>query len=137
MTASRSHFAADLVVTGTVRGTGRLHIDGRVDGDVTVGALAVGERGSLSGTAVADDAAIAGRVHGLVRAATVSVAAAGSLSGVVQYDRLTVAAGGSFEAQCRPSARPAPATAATAARGALDPAGAALRRRPLGQLVAS
>lgn len=133
MTANRSHFAADLVVTGTIRGTGRLHIDGRVEGDVTVGTLAVGTGGSLSGTAIADQADIAGSVKGLVRAASVAVAAVGSLSGVVQYDRLSVAPGGNFEAQCRPSTRAAPAVS----RSTASESTGALRRPRLGRLVAS
>ena len=127
MTANRSHFAADLVVTGTIRGTGRLHIDGRVEGDVTVGTLAVGTGGSLSGTAIADQADIAGSVKGLVRAASVAV------SGVVQYDRLSVAPGGNFEAQCRPSTRAAPAVS----RSTASESTGALRRPRLGRLVAS
>ncbi|MCA1941466.1 MAG: polymer-forming cytoskeletal protein [Caenispirillum bisanense] len=107
MTASRSHFAADLIVTGSVSGPGRLQIDGRVDGDVSVGTLAVGGRGSLIGSVTAEQAEVAGSVTGALRAATVTVADGGFLSGVVEYQRLGVAVGGRFEAECRPTTAPA------------------------------
>lgn len=107
MTASRSHFAADLIVTGSVSGPGRLQIDGRVDGDVAVGTLAVGARGSLIGTVTTEQAEVAGSVTGALRAASVTVTAGGFLAGVVEYERLGVAAGGRFEAECRPTTVPA------------------------------
>lgn len=107
MTASRSHFAADLIVTGSVSGPGRLQIDGRVDGEVSVGTLAVGARGSLIGSVTAEQAEVAGSVTGALRAATVAVAEGGFLSGVVEYERLGVAPGGRFEAECRPTTVPA------------------------------
>lgn len=129
MTSSRSLFAADLTVTGSVTGPGMLTVDGRVDGDIAVGTLAVGASGRLSGSLQAERADIAGSVAGSLRASAVTVAAGGALSGLVEYERLGLAPGGRFEVECRPTT--APALAGEGAGRAVPHGG----RAPLGRLA--
>lgn len=127
MTATPSFFAADLTVSGTVTGHGRLDVDGAVEGDVVVRELAVSATGSVTGNARADAASLSGRLVGTIRARTVTIAASGHLSGLVEYETLGIAPGGVFEAECRPTTAPA----LEAERAAAAPAPASRVRRAL------
>ncbi|WP_404382666.1 polymer-forming cytoskeletal protein [Caenispirillum salinarum] len=132
MTADHSLFAADLVVTGTVTGRGRLDVDGRVEGDVSVQHLSVNRDGTLTGNARADDALLSGSLVGTIRAQKVTVARSGRLSGLVEYEVLGIEPGGTFEAECRPTTAPALETGRRAAAAGQEPAapGAARRLAP-------
>lgn len=107
MTASRSFFAPDLFVTGTVSGPCHLDLQGRVEGDVAVGSLSLGRDGALTGNARTERAELAGALVGTIRARTVTIGATGRLSGLVEYETLGITPGGVFEAECRPTRAPA------------------------------
>lgn len=116
MTATdRSFFAADLTVTGTVTGRGRLEVDGRVEGDVSIKRLTINPSGTLTGNARADAADLSGALVGTIRAHSLTVSRTGRLSGLVEYEVLGIEPGGTFEAECRPTAAPALETGRPAA----------------------
>lgn len=96
MAASQGTFSvigADVVVTGNVKATGDLHIDGRIDGDVACASLVLGESGRIEGAVIAREARVAGTVDGSIDAGTLSIEKSASISGDIAYDALDMAAG--------------------------------------------
>jgi cytoskeletal protein CcmA (bactofilin family) len=131
MTATRSYFAPDLIVTGTVTSRGSLELDGLVEGDLSVTSLILKQAGTITGNAQADEASLAGRLTGTIRAHKITVTQSGRLSGLVEYDLLGIQPGGTFEAECRPTTAPALETDRSTAGQRSGPA-----RRGAGRLAA-
>lgn len=100
--------AAGTTITGTVRGTGRLIVEGDVQGDIAVDTVVIAEGGSVQGEASADLMHVAGDVRGSVQARHLQIAATGHFSGDALYEELEVAEGARFDARCR--AIPVPAS---------------------------
>ena len=98
-----SYIGGEMTVTGDIATDSELHLDGKVVGDVSCGALTQGESGEVRGNIRADEARLAGLVDGAVEAGThqavfnASGLAAGTyvyrlvLGSEVQTGRVTVA----------------------------------------------
>ena len=84
------------VVEGTLRVSGAVHIDGKIDGDVEAqGEVSVGPDGVVNGTVSGEAIAIAGLVEGKVRAtAELHMMSTGRLIGDARYETLQVDRGG-------------------------------------------
>ncbi len=84
------------VIEGTIRASGRVQVDGRVEGTLEVdGHVCVGPSGSISGEVIADELAIGGRVQGKANArAHLHVISGGAVEGEVRYGTLQVDRGG-------------------------------------------
>ena len=65
--ARASVLASDLTITGNIKTTGDVVVEGIVDGDIRAHLLTVGETATIRGEIVADDIVINGRVIGRVR----------------------------------------------------------------------
>jgi cytoskeletal protein CcmA (bactofilin family) len=88
-------------VTGTVRGTGDLLVDGTIEGRVQLGGhLTISEEASVTsvdGEVVVGDVTIAGTLRGTLRASGhVHLMPGGELAGEVFTDRFSMDAGGVF-----------------------------------------
>lgn len=95
--ATFSVLAADLVVTGDLRASADLHIDGSVDGSITCAALVQGESSTIRGAITADSARLSGTVHGPVDAGQLVILKTARIHGDVTYDTLTVEQGALVE----------------------------------------
>ena len=62
-----SILSADLLVTGNMKTTGDVQIEGQVDGDIHAHLLTVGEGATVKGEVMGDDIVIHGRIIGRVR----------------------------------------------------------------------
>jgi cytoskeletal protein CcmA (bactofilin family) len=80
------------VIEGTVRISGRIQVDGQIDGMLEVeGHVSVGPDGRITGEVVADDLVVAGRVEGKVTARKhLHVASTGAVKGEVRYGTLQI-----------------------------------------------
>lgn len=99
---ARKLTVASLVAEGVqIRGdfatAGDLHLDGCVEGDVTVGQLTVGETGFVSGGIQAESVEIRGRVKGTVSARQVRLWATARVDGDISHAVLSIEAGAHFE----------------------------------------
>lgn len=92
-----SFIGQDIVIAGNLTGTDQLHIDGRVDGNVTCATLILGENGTIAGNITADQATIAGLVDGTVNARMIELEATARVTGDVTYEVLSIAAGAYIE----------------------------------------
>lgn len=100
MPASNGTFSvigADVVVTGNVVAKGDLHIDGRIEGDVTCASLVLGESGHIAGAIIADDARLCGEVSGSITARALVIEKTARTTGDVTYENLGMEAGARAE----------------------------------------
>jgi cytoskeletal protein CcmA (bactofilin family) len=112
-----SMLAADLTFEGNLIGSGDLHIDGTVRGDVKVGRLTVGETGNVEGGIQADYVEIRGRVVGAVTGKQVKLIGTAFVDGDISHEQLSIDVGAYFQGRCLQSRKlevssaPAPAAA--------------------------
>jgi cytoskeletal protein CcmA (bactofilin family) len=111
-----SVLAADLTFEGNLIGSGDLHIDGTVRGDVKVGRLVVGETGNVEGGIHADHVEIRGRVVGAVNGKQVKLVGTAFVDGDISHEQLSIDVGAYFQGRClqtrkaEPTPAPAPAS---------------------------
>jgi cytoskeletal protein CcmA (bactofilin family) len=89
--------ASDVEIVGNLSARVDLHIDGKVQGDVTCGSLVQGESSVITGKVSADSAKLSGRVDGSIQATDLIIDASARISGDVVYENLTIAPGGQVE----------------------------------------
>jgi cytoskeletal protein CcmA (bactofilin family) len=92
-----SMIASDVEITGNLSARVDLHIDGKVQGDVSCGSLVQGESSVISGKVIAETARLSGRVDGSIEATELVIEASARISGDVIYENLTIAPGGQVE----------------------------------------
>lgn len=92
-----SVLGADVVVTGDVRASVDLHIDGRVEGDVACASLVQGATSHIVGAVIADQARLAGSVEGSIRVKALVIDASARISGDVSYETISMAQGAQID----------------------------------------
>ncbi len=92
-----SVLSADLTVTGNLRTTGDVVIEGIVDGDIRAHLLTVGESATIRGEIVADDIVINGRVIGRVRGLKVRLTSTARVEGDIIHKTIAIESGAHFE----------------------------------------
>ena len=92
-----SIIGSDVVVTGNLSASVDIHVDGRIEGDLTCANLVQGEGSEIRGAVVAESAKLAGLVDGSIEARDLIVHASARITGDVVYDNLTIEPGGQVE----------------------------------------
>ncbi len=92
-----SVFGADIRITGDIAASADLHIDGRVEGDVTCTSLVQGETGEIVGAVQTDSARLAGTVRGSITVGDLVILKSAKIHGDVHYDSLTIEQGAEVE----------------------------------------
>ena len=88
-----SIFGADTAIKGDVAADSDLHIDGRVEGDITCASLIQGESSEIIGAVKVRSAKLAGVIRGTIDAGELVVLKSAKIHGDVQYDSLTIEPG--------------------------------------------
>jgi cytoskeletal protein CcmA (bactofilin family) len=96
-----SFIGDDVVITGNIGGHGRLHIAGRIDGDVACSALILQSGGMIAGNVIADEATIAGTIDGTIAAKTLIIEATARINGDLSYDAVSITTGATVEGRVR------------------------------------
>ena len=92
-----SVLASDLTVTGNLKTSGDIVIEGVVDGDIRAHLLTVGESATIRGEIVADDIVINGRVIGRVRGLKVRLTSSAQVEGDIIHKTIAIESGAHFE----------------------------------------
>jgi len=100
-----SVIGTDVVITGNVKAEVDLHVDGRVEGDISCASLVQGESSEIHGGIVAKTARIAGTVNGSIDAQELVIEASAQVTGDVAYDTITIEQGGHVDGQFRHKSR--------------------------------
>jgi len=92
-----STLSSDLVITGNIRTTGDIQIEGTVEGDIYAHLLTVGEGATVKGECVADDVVVNGRVIGRVRGIKVRLTSSARVEGDIVHKTIAIESGAHFE----------------------------------------
>ncbi len=92
-----SVLASDMTVTGNLKTTGDVVIEGVVDGDIRAHLLTVGETATIRGEIVADDIVVNGRVIGRVRGLKVRLTSTAQVEGDIIHKTIAIESGAHFE----------------------------------------
>ncbi len=119
-----SVLSSDLTITGNLRTTGDIQVEGTVEGDIRAHLLTVGETATIRGEIVADDIVVNGRVIGRVRGLKVRLTSTARVEGDIIHKTIAIESGAHFEGSVQrqddplATGRTAAATATSAAPSA-------------------
>ena len=92
-----SSLSADLLITGNIKTTGDITIEGQVEGDIRAHLLTVGEGATVKGEVMADDVVVNGRVIGRVRGLKVRLTSSARVEGDIIHKTIAIESGAHFE----------------------------------------
>ncbi len=92
-----SLLSSDLVITGNLKTTGDIQIEGAVEGDIRAHLLTVGEGATVKGECIADDVVVNGRVIGRVRGLKVRLTSTARVEGDIIHKTIAIESGAHFE----------------------------------------
>ena len=88
-----SIISADLHIVGDIEGDGELHVEGRVDGNISCETLTIGESGQVVGKIVTTSLTLLGMITGTVRARTVRMMETARMIGDVAHETIEIRSG--------------------------------------------
>ncbi|MES2491823.1 MAG: polymer-forming cytoskeletal protein [Pseudomonadota bacterium] len=97
-----SVLGADLTITGNLTASADLHVDGRVDGDISCATLVQGETSVIAGAVTANSVRLAGTVKGSISAGVLVILKTARIDGDVSYDALTIEQGARVDGKLTP-----------------------------------
>jgi len=92
-----SMLSSDLTITGNIRTSGDIQIEGTIEGDVYAHLLTVGESAVVRGEIVADDIVVNGHVIGRVRGLKVRLTSSARVEGDIIHKTIAIESGAHFE----------------------------------------
>jgi cytoskeletal protein CcmA (bactofilin family) len=96
-----SVIGADVVISGSIRASAELHVEGRIEGDVDCAGLIQGAESQIIGGVTAESARIAGAIEGAVRVRQLTVERTARITGDVEYENITIENGGHIDGRMR------------------------------------
>ena len=87
----------DLLITGNLKTTGDINVEGQVEGDIRAHLLTVGEGATVKGEVVADDVVVNGRIVGRVRGLKVRLTSTARVEGDIIHKTIAIESGAHFE----------------------------------------
>jgi len=88
-----SILGADTAIKGDITAESDLHIDGRIEGDITCASLVQGETSEIIGAVKVQTAKLAGIVRGTIDANELVILRSAQIHGDVHYEALTIEPG--------------------------------------------
>jgi cytoskeletal protein CcmA (bactofilin family) len=116
-----STLSSDMTVTGNMKTSGDIQVEGTIEGDIRAHLLTVGESATIRGEIVADDVVINGRVIGRVRGLKVRLTATARVEGDIIHKTIAIESGAHFEGSVQ--RQEDPLSTGGARSGAPQPAG--------------
>ena len=92
-----SILSSDLHITGNLKTTGDIQVEGTVEGDIRAHLLTVGESATIKGEVTADDVVVNGRVVGRVRGLKVRLTSTARVEGDIIHKTIAIESGAHFE----------------------------------------
>ncbi len=92
-----SVLSTDLHITGNLKTTGDIQVEGTVEGDIRAHLLTIGETATIKGEIIADDVVINGRIVGRVRGLKVRLTATARVEGDIIHKTIAIESGAHFE----------------------------------------
>jgi len=96
-----SVLGADVTITGNIRATADLHIDGHVEGDVDASSVVQGAESRIIGNVRAETARLTGTIDGKVVVRHLVIERTAKINGDVDYETITIENGASLDGHLR------------------------------------
>jgi len=106
-----SSLSSDLHITGNLKTSGDINVEGQVDGDIRAHLLTIGEGATVKGEVTADDVVINGRIVGRVRGLKVRLTSTARVEGDIIHKTIAIESGAHFEGSVQRQDDPLSATA--------------------------
>ena len=87
----------DLHITGNIKTTGDIQVEGTIEGDIRAHLLTIGETATIKGEVTADDVVINGRIVGRVRGLKVRLTSTARVEGDIIHKTIAIESGAHFE----------------------------------------
>ncbi len=117
-----SVLSSDLTVTGNMKTTGDIQVEGTVEGDIRAHLLTVGEGATIRGEVIADDVVINGRIVGRVRGLKVRLSSSARVEGDIIHKTIAIESGAHFEGSVQRQDDPLTSSKSAAAAATPKPA---------------
>ena len=119
--APQSVIAADVEITGTIKSTGSVRVDGKLDGELNcTGDAVIGKSATIKGNLAVNSATIEGTIHGNVTAKDrIEMKSSARVTGDIKAKRLSVEDGVTFigRSEVNPSGTASPIAGAPIVAG--------------------
>ncbi|MDF1718302.1 MAG: polymer-forming cytoskeletal protein [Antarcticimicrobium sp.] len=92
-----SVLSSDLHITGNLKTSGDIQVEGTVEGDIRAHLLTVGETATIKGEVSADDVVVNGRIVGRVRGLKVRLTSTARVEGDIIHKTIAIESGAHFE----------------------------------------
>jgi cytoskeletal protein CcmA (bactofilin family) len=99
-----SVLGADTTIRGDIDASADLHVDGKVEGDITCASLVQGESSEIAGAVSAETARLSGLIRGTITARELVILKSARIEGDVHYDALTIEQGARVDGRLTPRA---------------------------------
>ncbi|QPM89890.1 bactofilin family protein [Pseudooceanicola algae] len=92
-----SVLSSDLHISGNLKTTGDIQVEGTIEGDIRAHLLTIGEGATVRGEVTADDVVINGRIVGRVRGLKVRLTSTARVEGDIIHKTIAIESGAHFE----------------------------------------
>lgn len=96
-----SVLGADVAITGNIRASADLHIDGHVEGDVDASNVVQGAESRITGNLRAETARITGTIEGKVVVRQLVIERTARITGDIDYETITIENGATLDGHLR------------------------------------
>lgn len=110
--SEKSYLSPDLQITGEIRSSGDIEVNGAIEGEISCRNLTIGQEAAFQGQAIAEQVQVHGSLKGRIRAESVALNKTAKVEGEILHRSLSVEPGAFLEGSAQrlegESARPAP-----------------------------
>ena len=96
-----SIISQDVFIQGHFQSDGAVQLDGRIEGEIKVHALTLGQTGEVTGSIEADSVTIKGRLDGSVTARQVIIEKSAQIKGDIFHTAISIESGAQVEGQIK------------------------------------
>ena len=95
--AAPSIIGTDVIIIGNVSSQGTIQLDGKIEGEINIKHLTVGNQGWVDGSITAEEVIIKGKITGTIKAHKVVLDKNAKVKGDIQHDVISIEAGAVIE----------------------------------------
>lgn len=99
-------------IIGNISSSGTIHVDGRVEGDVTCDELVIGVKGTVLGAVVVNNLQIYGVLQGKAKVDSLFIAKSAKLIGDATHNSIAIEPGAYIDGHCSHASKEKPTEAA-------------------------
>lgn len=99
--ATPSIIGADVVIQGNVISQGLIQLDGKIEGEININSLTIGEQGWVDGNIDAQEVTVKGKVTGAINAIKVTLEQTAHIKGDINHKTISIESGAQIDASIK------------------------------------